>query len=138
MLHRVLFLLAVTTSALGAQTPAVPIPDSPAGTVFKEWLRVVNLRDTAQIRAYAVRYEAERPDDPASVQESFDNITAVAFQSAPLRVVALRSSTPERLEMVVVDSRDVRLTMFFEVAQVDGAWRVRDIGLRRESAAPGG
>lgn len=132
---RILTLLAtVATTAAAQQSDS--LPDSPAATVFREWLRVVNSRDTAAIRAYAARYEAERPDDPASVQESFDNIVDVARQSGGLRLVQSRARSPEQLELTLVDAGGRRLAMRFGVEFIRGGWRVADIGLRPADAAP--
>jgi len=118
-------------------TPQSPdsLPASPAATVFREWLRAVNSRDTAVIRAYALGYEAERPDDPASVQEAVDNILGVARQSGGLRLVQWVARSPEQLELTLEDAGGRRLLMRFGVELVGGGYRVADIGLRPAGAA---
>ncbi len=127
-------LLACLATPLRAQEPATDLPDTPVARVFREWLRVVNARDSAAIRAYAIRYEAERPNDPASVDEAVAAITNVAEQSGGLTLLQWRAQGPETMEAVLRDSRGTRLSMRMGVQFVQGAWRVADIGLRPAEA----
>jgi CubicO group peptidase (beta-lactamase class C family) len=128
-----LALALATGQPVPAQTPA-DLPDTPAAAVFREWLRAVNSGDTAVIRAYAVRYEAEQPHDPESVGRTVQMILRVARQSGGVRVVAVGASAPERLELMVEDARGTRLAMFLEVARIGADWRIVDIGLRPAGA----
>lgn len=124
--------LAVTLS-LALPAPAQhtdSLPDSPAARVFREWLRAVNSRDTAAVRAYARRYEAERPDDPASVQETVDNIMDVVRQSGGMRLVKWTARSPEQLELTLEDAHRRRLAMRFAVTFAGGGYRVADVGLQ--------
>ncbi len=119
---------------ISAQDAPPDLPDAPVATVFRAWLRAVNSRDTALIRDYAIRYEAERPEDPASVAEAVDAILNVATRSGGLRVLSARILGEERMELVVQDARGARLAMELDVEQVRGAWRVAGIGLRPAGA----
>lgn len=130
-----LVMLSIAAPGSAQELPA-GFPTTPAATVFREWLRVVNSNDSAAIRAYAVQYEAERPRDPESVDEAVRNIRGVARQSGGIRVLVVRNSAPARLELLVQDSRGTRLIMFLEVSQLGNEWRVSDIGLR-QAPAPG-
>jgi CubicO group peptidase (beta-lactamase class C family) len=98
--------------------------------VFREWQRAVNSRDSALVRAYVVAYEAERPEDPASVAESFDAVMNVVEQAGGIRVLQFRATSPERMDLLVQDARGMRLRMRLSVEEVAGAWRVAGIGLQ--------
>jgi len=127
-------LLLCLAAPLAAQD-APTLPDEPVARVFREWLRAVNSGDSAVIRAYAVQYEAERPDDPASVAEAVAAITNVAQRSGGLTVRQVRVLGADRMELVVEDTYGTRLGMRFGVQVVGRDWRVVDIGLR--PLAPG-
>jgi len=52
----------------------------------------------------------------------------VVHRTGGLRVAEVRTSRPERRELVVVNTRGGRLILFLEVRRVGDAWRVADIG----------
>lgn len=126
--------LLLLATPLSAQAAPAELPDSPAGTVLRAWLSAVNSADTARIRAYVIRHEAEDPADPRSVQESFSNVQNVSERTHGLTVVDWKQPRPERIEVTVQDAGGRKLAMFMEVTQVAGDWRVIDIGLRPMAA----
>jgi len=138
-MRRLLTVALITCLAVPLRAQdAPPLPDTPAAQVFREWLRAVNSRDSAVIRAYAVAYEAERPGDAASVADAAQHVANVAEQSGGLTVERARALGAEELEVDLRDSHGTLLTMRLGVQFVRGNWRVADIGLRRagEGEAP--
>jgi CubicO group peptidase (beta-lactamase class C family) len=138
-----LLLLCVGATTSAAQVP-VALPDSPAGRLYREWLRVANSGDRDAIRAYVTRYEAQDPADTADVRETVETILRIHRTEGELRVTNVFAAEPEALTLGLAGANGRRLRMRYEVGRQGDGWRVLNIGIRpdeppdpRDSVPPG-
>jgi CubicO group peptidase (beta-lactamase class C family) len=138
-----LCLLVLLAPVASAQVP-VAIPDSPAGRLYREWLRVTNAGDRDAIRDYVTRYEARDPADTAEVRETVEQILRIHRSEGELRVTSVFAAEPEALTLGLAGANGGRLRMRYEVGRQGDGWRVLNIGIRpdvppdpRDSVPPG-
>ena len=135
--------IALGGATLGAQAagPApkdgVALPDTPAGRVAAEFLRVVNAGDAARSRAFAVSYEAEDPRDEGQIAEVVANHRSVHERAAPLVVREVLRATPTKIFLLARDRTGRDLRVMVEVQDMGGGkYRIVDVGLRPAQGAP--
>ena len=120
-----------------APTRGIVLPDTPAGRVATEFLRVVNAGDTARSRAFAVAYEAEDSTDRGQIAEVIANHRNVHERAAPLVVREVLRATPTRIIFLARDRSARDLRVMLEVQDVGGGrYRIVDLGLRPAEGAP--
>jgi CubicO group peptidase (beta-lactamase class C family) len=129
MTRSVLLALFCAATTAAAQAP-VAIPDSPAGRLYREWLRVANSGDRDAIRDYVIRYEARDPADTAEVRETVETILRIHRTEGALVVSAVLSAEPEALLLALAGANGRRLRMRYEVERQGDGWRVSDVGIR--------
>lgn len=88
----VLLAAALTTTGLGAQSPASPsLPNTPAGTVVKAWYDAYGSGDTLQILDYYRRYQPER---------IAQNTVSFRTQAGGFDILSIERTEPRHMEFL--------------------------------------
>ena len=83
---------ALTTTGLGAQSPASPsLPNTPAGTVVKAWYDAYGSGDTLRILDYYRRYQPER---------IAQNTVSFRTQAGGFDILSIERTEPRHMEFV--------------------------------------
>ena len=128
----------VLSPAARAQAPAGPtLPDTPAGRLVQAWLQAVNSGDSALVRDYARRYEAENPDDTAQVRDVMEQILGLRERTKGVSLVAIVDQRPEQIVATLRAADGHRLRLRYAVERAsDGSYRAALVGLRPDTGEP--
>lgn len=129
------FALAVAV-ARAAVAQSVSLPDTPAGRLVQAWIQAVNSGDTALVRDYARRYEAENPTDTGQVRDVMDQLLRLREDTKGVTPVAVVEQQPERLVVALRTGDGRRLRLRYAVERVGDAYRAAMVGLGPDSGEP--
>jgi hypothetical protein len=87
---------ALITSSLTAQTPALSLPNTPAGTVVKAWYDAYGSGDTLRILDFYRRYQPER---------IAQNTVAFRTGSGGFDILSIQRAEPRRIEFVAKERK---------------------------------
>jgi D-alanyl-D-alanine carboxypeptidase len=132
-----ILLMVLAPAARAQSTSGVTLPDSPAGRLVQAWLQAVNSGDTALVRDYAIRYEAENPADSAQVRDVVEQILGLRERTRGVRLVAILEQQPELIVASLQAADGHRIRLRYVVEQVsDGSYRAAMVGLRPDTGEP--
>lgn len=121
--------LAIAGAACAQQVSGVALPDTPAGLLLQAWLRAVNSGDTALVRDYARRYEAENPADTTQVNDVMAQILGLGQRSRGVTLAAIVDQQPDRITAALQTGDGRRLRLRYAVERVaDGSYNTAMVG----------